>query len=41
MEKSLGKIYPSKILEDKKIYQELATVKNLDEMEIILHYIDE
>lgn len=41
MEKSLGKIYPSKILEDKEIYQELAAVKNLDEMEIILHYIDE
>lgn len=41
MERSFGKIHPSKILEYKEIYQELAAVKNPDEKEIILHYIDE
>jgi hypothetical protein len=41
MEKSFGRIFPSKILEDKEIYQELAAVKNPDEREIILHYIEE
>lgn len=41
MEKSLGGIYPSKILEDKEIYQELAAVTNLDEKKIILHYVEE
>lgn len=41
MEKSFGRLFPSKILEDKEIYQELAAVKNPDEREIILHYIEE